>query len=188
MAHVPTASSAAVIGYGSGMTSHVLLGSRKLEEVVTIEIEPEMVQGARVFYPANRRAYDDPRSHIGDRRRQVLLRLGAPEVRRHPLGAVESVGERRVRPVHDRVLRPRPAVPDGRRRAGPVDPHLRAERRAGVERDGGAARELPLLRDLHHLRWRPAGGRLQPGAAAPRRTGRCSSRPTCNRISAGSCR
>ena len=34
------------------MTSHVLLGSPTLEEVVTIEIEPEMVKGARVFYPA----------------------------------------------------------------------------------------------------------------------------------------
>ena len=64
MAYVPTASSAAVIGYGSGMTSHVLLGNRKLKEVVTIEIEPEMVQGARVFYPANRRSYDDPRSKL----------------------------------------------------------------------------------------------------------------------------
>ena len=55
LAHVPTATSAAVIGYGSGMTSHVLLGNRGLKEVVTIEIEPEMVEGARVFYPANRR-------------------------------------------------------------------------------------------------------------------------------------
>jgi hypothetical protein len=30
--------------------------------VVTIEIEPQMVAGARAFYPANRRAVDDPRS------------------------------------------------------------------------------------------------------------------------------
>jgi hypothetical protein len=64
LAYVPGATKAAVIGYGSGMTSHVLLGNPKLEEVVTIEIEPEMVEGARVFYPANRRAYDDPRSRV----------------------------------------------------------------------------------------------------------------------------
>jgi spermidine synthase len=62
MAYVPGARKAAVIGYGSGMTTHVLLGNPKLDEVVTIEIEPEMVKGARVFYPANQRAYDDPRA------------------------------------------------------------------------------------------------------------------------------
>jgi predicted membrane-bound spermidine synthase len=64
MAYVPGARTAAVIGYGSGMTSHVLLGNQRLEEVVTIEIEPEMVEGARVFYPANRRSYDDPRARL----------------------------------------------------------------------------------------------------------------------------
>jgi spermidine synthase len=64
LAYAPGARTAAVIGYGSGMTSHVLLANRKLEEVVTIEIEPEMVKGARVFYPANRRSYDDPRSRL----------------------------------------------------------------------------------------------------------------------------
>jgi spermidine synthase len=64
MAYVPGARKAAVIGYGSGMTSHVLLGNPKLEEVVTVEIEPEMVKGARVFYPANRRSYDDPRAKL----------------------------------------------------------------------------------------------------------------------------
>ena len=64
LAHMPAAQNAAIIGYGSGMTSHVLLGSEKLKEVVTIEIEPLMADGARVFYPVNRRAYDDPRSHL----------------------------------------------------------------------------------------------------------------------------
>ncbi len=64
LAHMPTARNAAVIGYGSGMTSHVLLGAERLQEVVTIEIEPRMVDGARVFYPVNRRAYDDPRSKV----------------------------------------------------------------------------------------------------------------------------
>jgi spermidine synthase len=64
LAHMPAARNAAVIGYGSGMTSHVLLGAPQLQEVVTVEIEPRMVDGARVFYPVNRRAYDDPRSRI----------------------------------------------------------------------------------------------------------------------------
>jgi spermidine synthase len=64
LAHVPHARSAAVIGQGSGMSSHLLLGSSSLQEVVTVEIEPQMVAGSRIFYPANRRAFDDPRSHL----------------------------------------------------------------------------------------------------------------------------
>ena len=64
LAHIPSARSAAIIGFGSGMSSHVLLGSPKLEQLVTIEIEPMMVEGARAFYPVNRRVYDDPRSTI----------------------------------------------------------------------------------------------------------------------------
>lgn len=62
LAHMPAARTAAVIGHGSGMSSHTLLGSPQMQDVVTIEIEPMMFEGARVFYPANRRVYDDPRS------------------------------------------------------------------------------------------------------------------------------
>jgi predicted membrane-bound spermidine synthase len=64
LAHMPKAESAAIIGQGSGMSSHLLLGSPNLRQLVTIEIEPQMIEGSRVFYPANRRAFDDPRSHI----------------------------------------------------------------------------------------------------------------------------
>ena len=65
LAYAPHSKTAAVIGLGSGMTSQFLLGSTELEEVVTIEIEPEMIRGAhRVFYPANHRVYDDPRSRF----------------------------------------------------------------------------------------------------------------------------
>ena len=31
---------------------------------MTIEIEPQMIEGSRVFYPANRRVFDDPRSRF----------------------------------------------------------------------------------------------------------------------------
>ncbi|MEO7039001.1 MAG: fused MFS/spermidine synthase [Gemmatimonadaceae bacterium] len=64
LAHMPNARLAAVIGQGSGMTSHFLLSSRKLEQVVTIEIEPQMIAGSRMFYPANRRVFDDKRSRF----------------------------------------------------------------------------------------------------------------------------
>jgi spermidine synthase len=62
LAHAPRAEYAAVIGQGSGMTSHVLLGSPRLRQVVTIEIEPEMIRASRIFRPANSRVFEDPRS------------------------------------------------------------------------------------------------------------------------------
>ena len=64
LAHVPRAQTAAVIGQGSGMTSHILLGDPALREVVTVEIEPEMIRGSMAFYPLNRRVFDDPRARF----------------------------------------------------------------------------------------------------------------------------
>jgi spermidine synthase len=62
LAYAPVARNVAVIGHGSGMSSHVLLGSPIVRQVVTIEIEPEMIHASRGFYPANRRVFEDPRS------------------------------------------------------------------------------------------------------------------------------
>lgn len=62
LAHAPQARHVAVIGFGSGMSSHVLLGSPRVREVVTIEIEPEMINASRLFRPANGRVFDDRRS------------------------------------------------------------------------------------------------------------------------------
>lgn len=63
VAHRPDAREVAVIGHGTGMTSHFFLASETVREVTTIEIEPAMVRGSRIFYPVNRRVFDDPRSH-----------------------------------------------------------------------------------------------------------------------------
>jgi spermidine synthase len=62
LAHAPGARQGAVIGNGSGMSSHLLLGSPTLEKLVTIDIEPEMINGSHTFYPVNHRVFDDPRS------------------------------------------------------------------------------------------------------------------------------
>ena len=62
LAHVPQAKVAAVIGQGSGMSSHTLLLDQRLTRLVTIEIEPEIIRASTKFYPANRRVFDDPRS------------------------------------------------------------------------------------------------------------------------------
>ena len=64
LAHAPGARHAAVIGFGSGMSAHALLGSDRLASLVTIDIEPLMVEASRRFWPANRRVYEDPRSRI----------------------------------------------------------------------------------------------------------------------------
>jgi predicted membrane-bound spermidine synthase len=62
LAYRPDARNAANIGHGSGMSATALLTSERLERLVTIEIEPLMVQGSLVFLPANEAALADPRS------------------------------------------------------------------------------------------------------------------------------
>ncbi|HQR30510.1 MAG TPA: hypothetical protein PLL32_08875, partial [Anaeromyxobacteraceae bacterium] len=80
----PGARTAAAIGFGSGLTTHTLLGSSALERVDTIEIEPEMVDASRLFLPRVERAYSDPRGKVyvedaksffaaGDRRYDIIV-------------------------------------------------------------------------------------------------------------------
>ncbi|HEY7674329.1 MAG TPA: hypothetical protein VH867_03810 [Burkholderiales bacterium] len=64
LAYRPDARSAAVIGIGTGLTTHTLLGSAALRSVETIEIEPAMAEASRRFAPRNSNAFADPRSHI----------------------------------------------------------------------------------------------------------------------------
>jgi len=64
LAYVPQAKQAAVIGNGSGITTHMLLGSETLDDVVTIDIEPQMIEASKLFRPANQRAFEDPRSRF----------------------------------------------------------------------------------------------------------------------------
>jgi spermidine synthase len=54
----------ALIGWGSGLSTHTVLGSKLPLQVDTIEIEPAMWEGAKTLGPRNSRAYDDPRSHL----------------------------------------------------------------------------------------------------------------------------
>ncbi len=52
------------IGFGSGLTTQTLLADPRVRQVDDIEIEPMMIEGAKMFRPAVERAYSDPRSHI----------------------------------------------------------------------------------------------------------------------------
>lgn len=54
----------AIIGWGSGLTTHTMLGSAAPRAVDTIEIEPAMVDGARMFGARVERAYTDPRGTL----------------------------------------------------------------------------------------------------------------------------
>jgi spermidine synthase len=60
----PHARTAAVVGWGCGMTTATLLSTPQLARVDSVEIEPTMIRAAEFFRPRVDRAYTDPRSHI----------------------------------------------------------------------------------------------------------------------------
>ena len=64
LGHNPQAKTAAIIGFGSGMSTAIMLGSPHVTRVDTIEIEPAMVEGAKHFRPLVEAAFSDPRSRI----------------------------------------------------------------------------------------------------------------------------
>lgn len=55
---------AAVIGLGSGMTAHFLLGDPLLKNLDLIEIEPAMYDMAQLFRPRNERVYSSPKIQL----------------------------------------------------------------------------------------------------------------------------
>ena len=56
----------------------MLLGSPVLERLHTIEIEPEMIHGSRLFYPGNRRVFDDKRSTFENDDARAFLAATGP--------------------------------------------------------------------------------------------------------------
>jgi spermidine synthase len=64
LAFKPDAREAAVIGIGTGLTTHTLASHAGLARIDTVEIEPSMAEASRLFTPLNANAYADPRSHI----------------------------------------------------------------------------------------------------------------------------
>lgn len=64
MSLMDTAYTAAMIGFGSGMTAHHLLGDDRLRRLDIVEIEREVPRVARGFHPYNRRAYEDNRATL----------------------------------------------------------------------------------------------------------------------------
>ena len=64
LAYRPDAKRAAIIGIGTGLTTHTMLASPTLERVDTIEIEAKMAEASRGFAARNASAFADPRSRI----------------------------------------------------------------------------------------------------------------------------
>ncbi len=64
LAFRPDARVAAVIGVGTGLSTHTLLANAALERVDTIEIEPAMAEASRRFAPINANTFLDPRSNL----------------------------------------------------------------------------------------------------------------------------
>jgi spermidine synthase len=62
--YFPEAKSAALVGFGTGMSTATLLGSPNLKIVETVEIEPAIIEGARGFGSITEAAFTDPRSRI----------------------------------------------------------------------------------------------------------------------------
>jgi len=60
----PDIKTVAVVGLGSGMTTHALLSIPSISEVNTLEIEPMMIKGARLFGERVALTFNDKRSHI----------------------------------------------------------------------------------------------------------------------------
>jgi spermidine synthase len=54
----------AVIGFGSGLSSHVVLEDKRVTHLDTIEIEPKMAEASKHFLPRNENVYQDRRSSI----------------------------------------------------------------------------------------------------------------------------
>ncbi len=62
--YAPQARRIGSIGFGTGVTAHVLLAGAHVEVLDTVEIEPAVVRAAPHFLPHNERALSDPRSRV----------------------------------------------------------------------------------------------------------------------------
>ncbi len=114
---------AGVIGFGSGLSTHTLLGDPRLSRVDTIEIEPAMVEGAKAFGTRTARVR---RSQVAHRlrRRQGLLRIGS----RYDIIISEPSNPWVGVACSARILRIHPEAPEPRRVARAVGPAVRDQR------------------------------------------------------------
>ena len=136
-----------------------------------------MAEAARGFMPRNSGAFADPRGAILIDDAKTFFSAQRRALRPDHLGALQPVGERRLEPVHARVLPPHPRPPRARRPAGAVVPALRDRPVAGRLGDARAGRGVPALRGVRAERPRPADRRQRQRRCRCRRRRACSSSP-----------
>ena len=105
LAHAPAAKNGAVIGHGTGMSSHFPAGesgAHPADHHRDRARDAGGLPGVLSGQPAGLRRSPIPHR---DRRRQVLFCRRRHQLRPDPLGALQSLGERGERPLHHRVLR-----------------------------------------------------------------------------------
>jgi predicted membrane-bound spermidine synthase len=73
----PAPQDVALIGWGSGLSTHTILGSSTPRHVDTVEIEKVMYDAAKAFGARVARAYDDPRSHLRIDDARTFFSIGA---------------------------------------------------------------------------------------------------------------
>lgn len=64
MALHPTAKDVAIIGFGSGISTRSILRNTRIQNLHTIEIEEQMINGAKMLGPQIASVFSDPRSKI----------------------------------------------------------------------------------------------------------------------------
>ena len=69
-----------------------------------------MAEASRGFLPRNSDAFADPRGRIVIDDAKSFFAAAQPPLRHHRLRALQPLGERRLEPVHARVLPPRRAA------------------------------------------------------------------------------
>ncbi|MFQ5535932.1 MAG: fused MFS/spermidine synthase [Gemmatimonadota bacterium] len=78
LAHARDRERVANIGHGTGMTGESFLADARVGELVTVEIEPVVIEASARFYPVNARVFEDPRSLFVIEDARAFLGNGAP--------------------------------------------------------------------------------------------------------------
>ena len=110
-----------MIGYGSGVTVGAIATAPQVRSVDVVELEPKVYEAAdRYFGNFKRPPRGRSQGQAASRRRPQRPSCREEELRRHRLGAFQSVDCRGRESLHTRVLYARKAPPPPRRRLLPV--------------------------------------------------------------------
>ena len=114
----------ALVGYGSGVTAGAIT-QYPIASLEVVELEPAIYRALALLRQRQPPAAREPQGHRARRRRPQLPDPAQRQVRRHRQRAVEPLADRRLEPVHARVLPRREDPPGAGRHLLPVGAALR---------------------------------------------------------------